>query len=79
MFDTARKSKLNDRVFTQERFDAWMGDSTTRFILSQLPPTGDSELLPTILRAAFDAGAKAGAGAMVIDFMEAMLKPRPPR
>ena len=76
--DMVQKTK----VMEDKSFQDFMARGETKLMLSLLPNTENKELMPLILRAAFDAGCGAGAGGVIGSLLEGIIsskRDKPPR
>lgn len=73
------KEEMKDRMAADQgrSFQAWLEKSETKLLMSMIPPANTPELLPTLLRSAFDAGNSSGQGAVLGEMLTAMLS-KPP-
>lgn len=60
-------------------FDKWLGEPSTRALLSMIPETENKDLVKLILQSAYDSGFGAGSVNATIDLMSLIMKPREPR
>ena len=58
----------------QTAYEKWLAEPMTRMGLSMVPAADKDDTLRLLLRSAFDAGAGAGEGSTVGDFMEVILE-----
>lgn len=51
-------------------YAAWLAQPEVRLLLSMIPKTEPPELVQTVMRSAFEAGASAGMGAVMFKLVE---------
>lgn len=69
--------KAREAESRERGFNDWMRKPEIKLMLSMVPPAENPEAVATLLRSAFDAGHSGGAGNMVGDLIEIMLKSPP--
>lgn len=71
---SVQEKEARSRAREEKEFNNFMTKPETKLMLSLVPPSENPDVMQTLLRAAFKAGVNAGAGDILGDLLEAVLK-----